>query len=1093
MKKICIVFIVVLFLLQNVQGAEEKCQYCEKTFKTLSKHIWRCSKKVTQPSHTTVGNHRNGNVEPINQTIANVDNENTQGPEGVLTEYDEQMQRRKENNYIQCHCGKMCNGNRGLRAHQRFCHVNDVPELRDLFMNELDQLNNINNDNINSDEEDITQLIKRLPKKGIKLPKSKADWDTANEFFKQNLNNCDVIEDINLEIRNMQNIIYDYFAGTVGTIGGETDDLKQRYNELSKRQLKYELRNLKNQNNPDNNRAIRFISKLIRSKYAKKTFEDKDHNAEIRSNFWKYCKETLEKPKENSKPDFDEKTCRDYFRKSYKKEPKQVNDFPTWMKMLDEPTELFNNEPPSYTEITKIINKMKNSGSPCPHDHMSVILLKRCPYIRTVLHRIIRHCWTNHVFPTEWRDAFTILIYKRESNKNPANFRPITLQPVFAKVFSSLIRNRMYTFLIKNNFIETNLQKGFWSEISGCIEHTELLSYIINHARIKQRQVIITLLDLKNAFGEIDHNVIMKILEYHHFPEQIKTIVKEYYTDYKISIGTDTFTTNPLTIEKGVLQGDCLSPLLFNLVVNALLKTIDSERIRTMGYNYCDTLTPRHWFQFADDSALVTSTEEDSQALLNVFTKWCQWAGLKICPRKCKIFAMRKNGTKTVQFSPYLRVNNVQIPTLKQDEEFVYLGKTFTMNMKTSDIENELTKDLRDYLEQIHRLPLHPKQKIEILTRYVYSKLRWRLTAYDISCTWVKQNLNSIVIEYLKRWLHLHQGANTRHLFLPTNKLGIRLSFPSDLLKSCQLVKRSILKSSKNQEMKDLYKLTIAKHLEEERLLNDREKNVANRLLRKETTDKIIRDMQGLKEQSVILKELRTLCTGTVINQWYNISQELTANIYRFTRQALIFSLPVKSNLKRWGKVNTDVCPLCHNKQTQLHVLNHCTKALNDGRYTWRHDSILYTILYYIKQLFQKGYQVYGDLEGFESPNELFTGQVRPDIALKKEDEVIIIELTCCFETNLRKSNDYKVNRYRDIDQKLRIRSLKITKFYIEVTSLGFVPKSIDSFEKFMKKNDVNIIRMKKKIMEVALRCSYFIYTQRNTHSWNNIDILKYY
>ena len=1093
MKKNCIVFVLVLFLFQNVKGIEEKCQYCEKTFKTLSKHIWRCSKKVTQPSHTTVGNHRNGNIEPINQSIANINNnENIVAPEGTLTEYDERMQRRKESNYIKCHCGKLCNGNRGLRAHQRFCHVNDVPELRDLFLNEINQLNN-DNTNENPEEEITIDFIKRLPKKGIKLPKSKADWNIANEFFKENLNSCEQINDINAEIRNVQNVIYNYFAENNGTVGEESDEFKQRYNKLSKRQLKNELRNLKNQNDPNNDRVIRYISKLIRSKYTKKVFEERDHKSEIRKNFWKYCKETFEKPKDNTLPDFDEKTCRDYFRKSYKKESKHINGFPTWMKMLDEPNELLNLDPPSYAEICKIVNKMKNSGSPCPHDHMSIIILKRCPYVRTILHRIISHCWTNQQFPEEWRDAFTILIYKRECNKNPANFRPITLQPVFAKVFSSLIRNRMYTFLVKNNYIETNLQKGFWSEISGCVEHTELLTYIINHARLKQRQVIITLLDLKNAFGEIDHQVIMKVLEYHHFPAEIKSLVKEYYTNYKISIGTDKFTTDPIPIEKGVLQGDCLSPLLFNLVVNALLKTIDSERIRTMGYNYCDTLTPRHWFQFADDSALVTSTEEDSQALLNVFTKWCHWAGLKICPRKCKIFAMRKNGTRTVQFNPYLRVNNVQIPTLKQDEEFVYLGKIFSMNMKTTNIENDLKKDVRDYLEHIHRLPLHPAQKITIVTRYVYSKLRWRLTTYEIAHTWVKQNLDSIVIEYLKRWLHLHQGANTRHLFLPTNKFGIRLSLPSDLLKSCQLVKRSILKCSKNQEMKDLYKLTVAKHVNEDRLLDNREKNTANRLLRNETANKIVRDLDGLKEQSVIMKELKVLCTGNVISLWHSISQEMTENIYRFARQALIFSLPVRNNLKRWKKVNSDACPLCDGKQTQLHVLNHCVKSLNDGRYTWRHDSILYTIMYYVKQLSQKGYEIYADLEGFVSPNELFTGQVRPDIALKKEDEVIVIELTCCFETNLRKSNAYKKNRYKDIDQKLKTRVAKVTKFYFEVTSLGFIPRSIDSFEKFMKINNLDISRMKKKICEVALRASYFIYTQRNNILWQNSEILKFY
>ena len=82
----------------------------------------------------------------------------------------------------------------------------------------------------------------------------------------------------------------------------------------------------------------------------------------------------------------------------------------------------------------------------------------------------------------------------------------------------SLIQNRIYNFLLKNQFIESNIQKGFLRAISGKIEHTELLAHIIKHAKNKQRQIIITLLDLKNAFGEVDHKLLLKVLEYHHIP-----------------------------------------------------------------------------------------------------------------------------------------------------------------------------------------------------------------------------------------------------------------------------------------------------------------------------------------------------------------------------------------------------------------------------------------------------------------------------------------------------------------------------------------------------------------------------------------------
>jgi hypothetical protein len=290
--------------------------------------------KKTQSSHAGIGNHGNENIFQIeyqSRSLTNVINENSH--DGI--------------HYIKRHCGKLCNGNRGLRAHKRFCQVNDVPELANLFEHDMEQLQ----DSIieSNDEKFINNRIKRLPKQGIKLPKTTVEWDIANDFFKVNLGYNGEIEDVNTVIKNVQNTIYDYFANNYGTVGGESACLKQRYDKLSKRQLKKELRNLKNENNLNNTREIRYISRLIRVKYSKTANTvDRDHNIEIKENFWQYCKNTFEKPKDNTKPDFDEKRCRDYFKKHFKKNSKPNYDFPSWMKMLNEPKETFNNEPPSY-------------------------------------------------------------------------------------------------------------------------------------------------------------------------------------------------------------------------------------------------------------------------------------------------------------------------------------------------------------------------------------------------------------------------------------------------------------------------------------------------------------------------------------------------------------------------------------------------------------------------------------------------------------------------------------------------------------------------------------------------------------------------
>ena len=116
-----------------------------------------------------------------------------------------------------------------------------------------------------------------------------------------------------------------------------------------------------------------------------------------------------------------------------------------------------------------------------------------------------------------------------------------------------------------------------------------MITHIIKRAKNKQRQIIITLLDLKNAFRKTDHKLLLllKVLDNHHIPDEIKLLITDYYKNNTITISTDTSITDPLIVGKGILQGDCLSHLLLNMVIKTLIKTTDEERIRCMGYNFC--------------------------------------------------------------------------------------------------------------------------------------------------------------------------------------------------------------------------------------------------------------------------------------------------------------------------------------------------------------------------------------------------------------------------------------------------------------------------------------------------------------------------
>jgi hypothetical protein len=170
---------------------------------------------------------------------------------------------------------------------------------------------------------------------------------------------------------------------------------------------------------------------------------------------------------------------------------------------------------------------------------------------------------------------------------------------------------------------------------------------------------------------------------------------------------------------------------------------------------------------------------------------------------------------------------------------------------------------------------------------------------------------------------------------------------------------------------------------------------------------------------------------------WHNICRQIPKNIFLFVRRALIYSLPNNSNYVDAGKeiIHLVKCATQTNKQTQLHMLSACAVSAAEGRYTWRHDSILYTLLHYISQLRKYGFRNYADLNNFDNPYELFYS-FRPDIVLIKDDRIFILELTCCFETNSEKSRNLKINKYRDIQNDCKKRFRHWRKIFVEFTTL---------------------------------------------------------
>ena len=1034
------------------------CTFCGDEFRSVNRHAWRCQARMEK-------------VNPERDD----DTEQTNNPTGDL----------------KCICGKLCKGLRGLRGHQRSCR--SIKHMRDELLVEDATQNTAGN------VESSSTLLNESPKvkPGVKLPKTSEEWELANTYFQSKLNSIDVKRvGVSHALDQFNSVAYEYFHDTYGLINANeqvTKELKDIYKDFSKNNLKKELKKLKNQE-PKDLEKIKYVAKLLRGKLEKQDGDVKSKRQLVRDdtalleNFWGFCKRLFVKS-DATKPTFSKSICETYFMKILSPmNPSKLFTIPTWIPRLNPPAVEFDKEPVSYKKICKVISRMKTSGSPCPLDQISIICFKRCPYLRSYLLEVINQVIEKNNIPESWKKAVTILIYKKGDPGLPENFRPITLEPITLKIFTSILRDRIYEFLLKNKYIEQHYQKGFTPGLSGTFEHIAEMDNIINQSRLKQKSLVITLIDLRNAFGTVNHQLIQTVLEYHHVPQNIAGLIGILYNSFYISILTEEFNTQFIKVANGVLQGDCLSPLLFNMIINTFIQSLNQEKYQNFGTRVLKGFAPRNWFQFADDAAATTSLESENQLLLNLFSRWCNWADMLIRLDKCHSFGMKKNNTKSVQYSPKVYINNELVKSIKDGESFLYLGRHYDFDMSENDHKKELTESLKTFMEKIDGLDVHPKNKLSIYQRYVLSKISWHLTVTNISITWVKENLDNMVRNYVRSWLELPVSGTLKIAALSRGKYGLNFIDVSTRFSQCQCTFRKALENSTNVNIRKLHAVTQkGKNIQTDSYLST--KDAIKKIRAK--TESVVKE--ELSTQSLVVKSIWDFGSVKYSADWGKVLDSLPRNLYSFATRYLSNSLANATNAVKWGIANSSKCLFCNENQTLQHVISSCKISLNEKRWNWRHDSVLLNTARFLAKI--PDIKVYCDIENteFQTPSVITGDEKRPDIVAIKHNRCMVLELTVGFETNIEKNTERKRASYDELISRLKTQYQQVKFVNLSMGAIGVIGKGCNLQKEFkeMGLDDKESTYLTRRIINVCIRTTYYLFCQRNI-AWEPPSLLAW-
>ena len=229
---------------------------------------------------------------------------------------------------------------------------------------------------------------------------------------------------------------------------------------------------------------------------------------------------------------------------------------------------------------------------------------------------------------------------------------------------------------------------------------------------------------------------------------------------------------------------------------------------------------------------------------------------------------------------------------------------------------------------------------------------------------------------------------------------------------------------------------------------------------------------------------------------WRAYMWDIPCGVLKFAINAGINTLPTFDNLKRWGKRTNDRCPFCGNIQTLLHVLSNCGVALDQGRYTWRHNSVLATIIRIICPALFDGTVLYSDMPEFQAPHggtippDLLVTNLKPDLFIFNEVSrfAVVFELTCPWDANIERSHSYKEEKYAALVADLS-RNYKVFHFSVEISVRGHVTKANKNRLKSLAYKCCNNAKQTTKSLinsasKAALLSSYSIFSARKEPAW---------
>jgi hypothetical protein len=335
-----------------------------------------------------------------------------------------------------------------------------------------------------------------------------------------------------------------------------------------------------------------------------------------------------------------------------------------------------NTDSPTLDEVKTVIKQLKDRKAPGFSNIPPNILTADVDTTAKLLHFLMVLIWKEKKYPNDWNKGIVNKLPRKGDLSNCNNWRGIALLPIVSEMFSRIMLSRIQGPVDK---VIRKEEAGFRASIS-CIDHINTLRIIIEQSMEWKTGLRVTFIDFEKAFNSLNRKKICRILKEYGILHKIINLIKEMYQDSTFLILLEGALSKPIAANSGVKQGCALSPTIFVIVMDYMIKMVTANKRRGIIWKLTEGLEN---LDYADDICVLSQSYKDMREKLEDLNKEAVKVGLKMNASKTK--AMKINSKTKTKYE-------VNGNIIDETEKFQYLGSLVKIDGGAEeDVKNSIS------------------------------------------------------------------------------------------------------------------------------------------------------------------------------------------------------------------------------------------------------------------------------------------------------------------------------------------------------------------------------------------------------------------